>query len=125
MKYHIENFGCQMNEHDMEKVASLLRSAGIIPAEDIEAADVVIVNTCCVRQKAEQKFYSLMGRLKHLKRKNGTILRRPINPEAEIHLFGQEVNPETWAVSKSDLFMKDPTGRDADNIAYGSTLSND
>jgi type I restriction enzyme M protein len=58
-------------------------------------------------------------------RKNGTILRRPINPEAEIHLFGQEVNPETWAVSKSDLFMKDPTGRDADNIVFGSTLSND
>ncbi|MBY0276660.1 type I restriction-modification system subunit M [Candidatus Binatia bacterium] len=58
-------------------------------------------------------------------RKNGDLLRDPINPEAEIHLFGQEVNPETWAVSKSDLFMKDPTGRDADNIAYGSTLSND
>src|SRR5438309_644557 len=58
-------------------------------------------------------------------RKNGDILRPPINPRAEIHLFGQEVNPETWAVSKSDLFMKDPTGRDADNIAYGSTLSND
>jgi type I restriction enzyme M protein len=58
-------------------------------------------------------------------RKNGDIVRRAINPGAEIHLFGQEVNPETWAVSKSDLFMKDPTGRDADNIAYGSTLSND
>ena len=58
-------------------------------------------------------------------RKNGSLLRPPINPDAEIHLFGQEVNPETWAVSKSDLFMKDPTGRDADNIAYGSTLSND
>ncbi|MBI2604945.1 MAG: SAM-dependent DNA methyltransferase [Deltaproteobacteria bacterium] len=58
-------------------------------------------------------------------RKNGNILRAPVNPGAEIHLFGQEVNPETWAVSKSDLFMKDPTGRDADNIAYGSTLSND
>jgi type I restriction enzyme M protein len=58
-------------------------------------------------------------------RKNGEIIRPPINPGAEIHLFGQEVNPETWAVSKSDLFMKDPTGRDADNIAYGSTLSND
>jgi tRNA-2-methylthio-N6-dimethylallyladenosine synthase len=74
VKYHIENFGCQMNEHDMEKVASLLHAAGIIPAEDVRAADVVIVNTCCVREKAEQKFYSLMGRLKHLKRKNGTIL---------------------------------------------------
>src|SRR5256712_2384136 len=58
-------------------------------------------------------------------RKNGDIIRAAINPAAEIHLFGQEVNPETWAVSKSDLFMKDPTGRDADNIAFGSTLSND
>ena len=58
-------------------------------------------------------------------RKNGDLLRPGINPAAEIHLFGQEVNPETWAVSKSDLFMKDPTGRDADNIAFGSTLSND
>ena len=42
-------------------------------------------------------------------RKNGDVLRPAINPDAEIHLFGQEVNPETWAVSKSDLFMKDPT----------------
>jgi type I restriction enzyme M protein len=58
-------------------------------------------------------------------RKNGDLLRPPINQSAEIHLFGQEVNPETWAVSKSDLFMKDPTGRDADHITYGSTLSND
>ena len=58
-------------------------------------------------------------------RKNGTLLRPPINKNAEIHLFGQEVNPETWAISKSDLFMKEPTGRDADNIAFGSTLSND
>ncbi|MGH8480071.1 MAG: type I restriction-modification system subunit M [Gammaproteobacteria bacterium] len=58
-------------------------------------------------------------------RKNGFLLRPAINKDAEIHLFGQEVNPETWAVSKSDLFMKDPTGRDADHITYGSTLSND
>lgn len=58
-------------------------------------------------------------------RKNGDVLRPPINPNADIHLFGQEVNPETWAVSKSDFFMKDPTGRDADNVAFGSTLSND
>jgi len=58
-------------------------------------------------------------------RKNGELLRPAINRDAGIHLFGQEVNPETWAVSKSDLFMKDPTGRDADNIAFGSTLSND
>ncbi|MEO9249664.1 MAG: class I SAM-dependent DNA methyltransferase [Gemmatimonadaceae bacterium] len=58
-------------------------------------------------------------------RENNHIVTPPINSDAEIHLFGEEVNPETWAVSKSDLFMKDPTGRDADNIKYGSTLSND
>src|SRR2546425_2020670 len=58
-------------------------------------------------------------------RKNGDLLRPAINRDADIHLFGQEVNPETWAVSKSDLFMKDPTGRDADHIAFGRTLSND
>src|SRR5690606_36761755 len=58
-------------------------------------------------------------------RRNGDLIRPAINPYAEIHLFGQEVNPETWAIAKSDLFMKDPTGRDSDNIAYGSVLSND
>ena len=58
-------------------------------------------------------------------RKNGGLLRPAVNADAEIHLFGQEVNPETWAVSKADLFMKEPKGRDADHIAFGSTLSND
>ena len=58
-------------------------------------------------------------------RENGKRLADSINPRAEIYLYGQEVNPETWAVSRSDLFMKDPTGRDADNIGFGSTLSND
>ena len=58
-------------------------------------------------------------------RENGGLLTGPVNPIAEIHLYGQEVNPETWAVSKSDLFMKDPSGRDADNVVFGTTLSND
>ncbi|HEY7820280.1 MAG TPA: class I SAM-dependent DNA methyltransferase, partial [Vicinamibacteria bacterium] len=58
-------------------------------------------------------------------RGGGEQLRPPVNPEADVHLFGQEVNPETWAVSKSDLYMKAVDGRDAENIAFGSTLSND
>ena len=48
-----------------------------------------------------------------------------VNPDAGIHLFGQEVNPETFAICKSDLFMKSADGRDADNVLFGSTLSND
>jgi len=55
----------------------------------------------------------------------GTDERQGINPGAQVHLFGQEVNPETFAICKSDLFMKDPSGHDADRIAYGSTLEVD
>ncbi|MDE0443420.1 MAG: class I SAM-dependent DNA methyltransferase [Gammaproteobacteria bacterium] len=51
-------------------------------------------------------------------------LADPANPEADIHLFGQEVNPETFAVCKSDLFMKSQDGRDAEEVLFGSTLSN-
>jgi len=53
------------------------------------------------------------------------VIQDPINPKADIHLFGQEVNPETFAICKSDLFMKSRDGRDAEHIAYGSTLSAD
>jgi type I restriction enzyme M protein len=48
-----------------------------------------------------------------------------INPYADVHLFGQEVNPETFAICKSDLYMKSADGRDAENILFGSTLSDD
>ncbi len=50
------------------------------------------------------------------------VVRRAINPGADIHLFGQETNPETWAIARSDLYIKDPTGRDAENIKRGSVL---
>lgn len=49
----------------------------------------------------------------------------PINPQADVHLFGQEVNPETFAIAKSDLYMKSADGRDAEEIKFGTTLSND
>ena len=55
----------------------------------------------------------------------GSDDRPAINPDAQVHLFGQEVNPETFAIAKSDLFMKEPSGKDADRIVYGSTLERD
>ena len=57
--------------------------------------------------------------------RDGKHLGDPVNPDADIHLFGQEVNPETFALCKSDLFMKSEDGGDANNILFGSTLSND
>jgi tRNA-2-methylthio-N6-dimethylallyladenosine synthase len=74
MKFIIENFGCQMNDHDMERMRALLMENGFTYVHDAEEADLVVVNTCCVREKAEQKFYSRMGRLKTMKKKRGTIL---------------------------------------------------
>ena len=57
--------------------------------------------------------------------REGERLGDPVNPDADIHLFGQEVNPETFAICKSDLFMKSKDGRDAKRVLFGSTLSND
>lgn len=56
---------------------------------------------------------------------NGTPAHPGINPKADVFLFGQEVNPETYAICKSDLFMKSADGRDGENIAFGSTLAAD
>lgn len=56
---------------------------------------------------------------------SGSDARPGLNPDADVHLFGQEVNPETFAICKSDLFMKSADGRDADHIFFGSTLGKD
>ncbi len=74
MRFLIENFGCQMNDHDMQKMGSVLIDHGHCAASGIDDADIVIVNTCSIRQKAEQKFFSLMGRLQHVRKKTGLIL---------------------------------------------------
>ncbi len=58
-----------MNDHDTEKMVHLLLSKGMERIQDVNKADIVIVNTCCIREKAEQKFYSLMGRLRKIKLK--------------------------------------------------------
>ena len=55
--------------------------------------------------------------------RDGEVLAEAVNPDADVHLFGQEVNPETFAICKSDLFMKSEDGRDAEHVFSGSTLS--
>jgi type I restriction enzyme M protein len=57
--------------------------------------------------------------------RDGELCAEAVNPDADVHLFGQEVNPETYAICKSDLFMKSEDGRDAEKILFGSTLSRD
>ncbi len=66
-KAYIKTFGCQMNVHDSEKMAGILRDEGYELTSEHKDADVIIMNTCSVREKAEQKFFSDLGRMKHLK----------------------------------------------------------
>ena len=72
--YRILTFGCQMNEHDSEKMSGVLEADGFTSAGSAEEADVVVLNTCSIREKAEQKFYSELGRLRPLKESNPSLI---------------------------------------------------
>lgn len=65
--FHIITFGCQMNEHDSERMSGILEAKGCASASEVGDADMIILNTCSIRDKAEQKFYSELGRIKKLK----------------------------------------------------------
>ncbi|MBX3181483.1 MAG: tRNA (N6-isopentenyl adenosine(37)-C2)-methylthiotransferase MiaB [Polyangiaceae bacterium] len=72
--YSLITFGCQMNQHDSERMEEVLRRAGYVPSEGVEQADVVLLNTCSVREKAEQKLRSEVGRLGVLKRRRPELM---------------------------------------------------
>ena len=75
MKYlYIQTFGCQMNFHDSDQMATLLERSGYRTTDDLATSDLVIINTCSVREKAEQKAHSFIGRLVKLKRKRRVII---------------------------------------------------
>jgi tRNA-2-methylthio-N6-dimethylallyladenosine synthase len=66
-RYHIQTFGCQMNVYDSERMAEALAAEGYTETSDPSAADLVILNTCHIREKAAEKVYSELGRLKTMK----------------------------------------------------------
>ncbi len=71
---HIRTFGCQMNVQDSEQMAELLKDRGYQKTADEKKADLIIVNTCSIREKAEQKAYSLLGRFRRLKQLNPDLI---------------------------------------------------
>lgn len=74
LKYYIETWGCQMNEEDSERLSGMLKSVGYSKTESIEEAGIIIYNTCCVRENAENKVFGNLGELKHLKKKNPDLI---------------------------------------------------
>ena len=65
--YHIKTYGCQMNEHDTENIKAMLEQIGFTEEIDPEKADLIILNTCSIRENAHNKAFGMLGRLKHLK----------------------------------------------------------
>ncbi len=77
--YAVRTFGCQMNEHDSERIAGLLEADGLERVDATEDADVIVLNTCCIRENADNKLYGTLGHLKSLKAQR---------PEVEIVVGG-------------------------------------
>jgi tRNA-2-methylthio-N6-dimethylallyladenosine synthase len=73
-RYFIETWGCQMNEEDSEKLAGMLEGMGYLESDSRENADVIIFNTCCVRENAELKVYGNLGQLKALKKNKPDLI---------------------------------------------------
>jgi len=69
----IHTYGCQMNEHDSEKIAGILEGEGFELVQEKEKADLILLNTCSIREKSEQKVFSEIGRLKKFKIQNSKL----------------------------------------------------
>lgn len=67
-KYFLRTYGCQMNVHDSEEIKYYLESLGYTAVDVLEDADIVILNTCAIRENAKDKVFGYLGRCKHLKR---------------------------------------------------------
>ena len=78
-KYLIRTFGCQMNEHDSERIAGLFEADGMQATTSLDEADVVVLNTCCIRENADNKLYGTLGHLKAVK---------DVRPDLEIVVAG-------------------------------------
>ena len=91
-KYFLRTYGCQMNVHDSEEIKYYLEALGYEAVEELEKADIVVLNTCAIRENAKDKVFGFLGRCKHLKKENdniviaiaGCLMQQPTEIE-EIH----------------------------------------
>jgi tRNA-2-methylthio-N6-dimethylallyladenosine synthase len=139
-RLYLQTYGCQMNQYDSERIARLMNQAGYLATERPEDADLILLNTCSVREKAEQKVYSALGRWRELKEKNPglilgvggcvaqqegeTLLRRApyldlVFGTQNIHKLGEMIRqaealgdrPVEIAFYRDPAYMEDPQAR--------------
>ena len=73
-KYFLRTYGCQMNEHDGEQIEAILEHFGMSPSVEMEDADVIVLNTCAIRENAHDKVFGYLGRIKHLKKERPDVI---------------------------------------------------
>lgn len=73
-KYFVKTYGCQMNEHDGENIKAILEDMSYTETDDMESADVILLNTCAIRENAHNKVFGYLGRIKHLKESRPDII---------------------------------------------------
>ena len=73
-KYYIKTYGCQMNVHDSENIKAILEDMSFVEGNSLEESDIILLNTCAIRENAHNKMFGFLGRVKHLKEKNPNII---------------------------------------------------
>ena len=73
-KYYVKTYGCQMNEHDSENIKAILEDMSFTETDDMERADLILLNTCAIRENAHNKVFGMVGRIKNLKEKNPNLI---------------------------------------------------
>jgi len=73
-KYYVKTYGCQMNEHDSENIKAILEDMSFIETDTMESADLILLNTCAIRENAHNKVFGMIGRIKNLKEKNPNLI---------------------------------------------------
>ena len=105
MKYYIKTFGCQMNVYDSQRIANILQNMGHTPTSDIRDADLVIFNTCHIREKAAEKLFSDLGRINLIKEE-----RKEQGKETIIGVVGCVVQAEDEQIAKRAPYVNFATG---------------
>lgn len=73
-KYYVKTYGCQMNEHDSENIKAILEDMSFTETDDMESADLILLNTCAIRENSHNKVFGMVGRIKNLKEKNPNLI---------------------------------------------------